>query len=174
MTDTVETFRSSLTGTATLHETTPEATAETIDEALKEPAVGVALPVEGTSLPETVETEFSPAELSAARTGVTPAHHAIADYGTVTLASDPEGGELVSLYPPRHVAVVATSDLHADMAATYDRFAWELTGGGEPGTDSQVLATGPSATADMGTLVEGVHGPHEVHVVLVADEEGSE
>jgi L-lactate dehydrogenase complex protein LldG len=174
MTDAVDSFRSSLTGTATLHETTPGETAETIEDALEEPAVGVPVHIEGVSLPETVETEFSPSELSAARTGVTTARHAIADYGTVTLASNPEGGELVSLYPPRHVAVVAASDLHANMTTAHDRFARELTGGGESGTDSQVLATGPSATADMGTLVEGVHGPHEVHVVLVADEEGSE
>ena len=32
-----------------------------------------------------------------------------------------------------------------------------------------ILATGPSATADMGALVKGAHGPMEVHVLLVED-----
>jgi L-lactate dehydrogenase complex protein LldG len=32
---------------------------------------------------------------------------------------------------------------------------------------SAVLATGPSATADMGALVQGAHGPKEVHVVVI-------
>jgi L-lactate dehydrogenase complex protein LldG len=30
-----------------------------------------------------------------------------------------------------------------------------------------VLATGPSATADMGELVLGAHGPESVHVVIL-------
>jgi L-lactate dehydrogenase complex protein LldG len=32
---------------------------------------------------------------------------------------------------------------------------------------SAVVATGPSATADMGALVRGAHGPKEVHVVIL-------
>jgi len=31
------------------------------------------------------------------------------------------------------------------------------------------LATGPSATADMGALVRGAHGPERVHVLLIDD-----
>jgi len=32
------------------------------------------------------------------------------------------------------------------------------------------MATGPSATGDMGALVQGVHGPSEVHVIVVESE----
>jgi L-lactate dehydrogenase complex protein LldG len=32
-----------------------------------------------------------------------------------------------------------------------------------------VFATGPSATADMGELVYGAHGPREVAVLLVEE-----
>jgi L-lactate dehydrogenase complex protein LldG len=32
--------------------------------------------------------------------------------------------------------------------------------------DSFILATGPSATADMGALVQGAHGPKEVEVII--------
>ncbi|MFB6268738.1 MAG: lactate utilization protein C, partial [Halobacterium sp.] len=32
-----------------------------------------------------------------------------------------------------------------------------------------VLATGASATADMGEIVTGVHGPQSVHAVVITD-----
>ena len=30
-----------------------------------------------------------------------------------------------------------------------------------------VFITGPSATADMGPLVRGVHGPHKLHILVL-------
>jgi len=30
-----------------------------------------------------------------------------------------------------------------------------------------VFITGPSATADMGPLVRGVHGPHRLHIIIL-------
>jgi len=183
----IEMFRSSLQGSATLHETAADGATETLSAVVEPLAVGTPLPFEGVSLPDTVETDFSPADLERAETGVTPARHAIATYGTVTLAADPAGTELVSLYPPRHVAVLAASAVVPDMAAAYERLDADIGGGeaetdsetngpdadrpgaSDRGVDTQVLATGPSATADMGTLVEGVHGPHEVHIVLLED-----
>ena len=30
-----------------------------------------------------------------------------------------------------------------------------------------VFVTGPSATADMGPLVRGVHGPHKLHIIVL-------
>ena len=32
---------------------------------------------------------------------------------------------------------------------------------------SFVFITGPSATADMGPLVRGVHGPHRLHIIVL-------
>jgi L-lactate dehydrogenase complex protein LldG len=96
---------------------------------------------------------------------VTPAAFAVAEYGSLAIRSRPDGDEPVSLYPERHVAVVAASDVLPDMDAAFERLAASF-GRGE---DSVVFATGPSATGDMGALVEGVHGPREVHVVVVED-----
>ncbi|MFB6141852.1 MAG: LUD domain-containing protein [Halorientalis sp.] len=148
-----------------VHPTDAASLAETLADAVEEPAVGTPLPFEGVSLPDAVETDFSPASLEAAATGVTPAGLGIADYGTVTLASDAAGTELASLYVPRHVAVLAASDVVATMADAYERLDDEFA----EGRTTQVLATGPSATADMGTLVQGVHGPDETHVVVLED-----
>ena len=162
----VDPFREAVAGTATVHETTVEEFAETLESAIEPPAVGTPLPFEGVSLAETaVETDFSPGELQWAATGVTPARIGIGEYGTVTLPSDDAGTELVSLYTPRHVAVLPASGIEPDMKAAYERLSSEFA----EGAQTQVLATGPSATADMGTLIQGVHGPHEVHILVLED-----
>lgn len=162
----VELFRESVAGTATVHETPVEEFAETLYSAIETPAVGTPLPFEGVSLADTpVETDFSPSDLQWAETGVTPARIGIGEYGTVTLPSDDAGTELVSLYAPHHVAVLPASGIESDMKAAYERLSEDF----QDGTDSQVLATGPSATADMGTLIQGVHGPHEVHILVLED-----
>ncbi|QKY20207.1 LUD domain-containing protein [Halolamina sp. CBA1230] len=134
-------------------------------DAIEPPAVGTPLPFDGVSLPEGVTVPPTPGELEAATTGVTPAFGGIADYGTVVVESRPEGDELVSLYPERHVAVLRESDLVADVDEATAGLRERITA--ERG--SAVLATGASATADMGATVEGVHGPREVHVIVLTD-----
>lgn len=162
----VEEFTTSLGGDATVHETTAAEASARIEEAITEPAIATPLGIEGVSLSDTpVETDFSPVDLEAAATGVTPARIGISDYGTVTLPSDAAGTELASLYCRRHVAVVAASDVAPGMKHAYEEVSADFA----EGVDTQILATGPSATADMGTLVQGVHGPHEVHIVVVTD-----
>lgn len=138
---------------------------DAIASALEDPAVGVPLPFEGVSLPERVETRPTAGDLVDAKTGVTPARFAIAEYGTVAIESAPQGDEPVALYPERHVAVVAESDVVPDLGDGFDR----LEAAFAAGEDSIVFATGRSSTADMGGLVEGVHGPGEVHVIVLED-----
>lgn len=162
--DHLSAFESSLRGSATVERVSAGGFAFVLDDHVEPPAVGAELPFEGISLEGTrVRTEFSPSDLRAANTGVTPAGMGIADYGTVTVESRSAGDELVSLYPERHVAVVRESDVVPDMAAAFDRLAGEF----EAGDDAQVLASGPSSTADLGALVEGVHGPKDVRVLVL-------
>jgi len=142
-------------------EATPGDATAAIGDLIEQPAVGAPLP--GVALPEAVDTEPTPAALRAARTGVTPADVAVAEYGALALPGTAEGAEPISLYPERHVAVVRERDVVPDLAAAFERLGPRLA----EGRESVVLATGPSATADMGALVTGVHGPAEVHVVVV-------
>lgn len=123
--------------------------------------VGVSFERDDLTLSDAVTTDPTPAELRAARTGVTPAAFAVADYGSVVLPSTPAGSELVSLFVDRHVAIVDDNDIVPDMERAFDRFGRDA--------GSAVIATGPSATADMGALVTGAHGPSEVRVVVVED-----
>ncbi|MFC7187115.1 LUD domain-containing protein [Halorubrum yunnanense] len=138
--------------------------AELIDEAAGDPAVGVAL--DAGSLPERVETDPTTAELRAAHTGVTDAELGVAAYGSVAIEADRAGTEPVSLFVDRHVVVLREADLVPDMP---DAFEW--LGPKARGESADVVfATGPSATADMGGLVHGAHGPKEVHVVLLRED----
>jgi L-lactate dehydrogenase complex protein LldG len=136
----------------------------TLADSIEPPAVGALLPFEGVSLPESVVTDPSPQILEAAATGVTAARFGVADYGSIAVEPTPSGEEAASLWPERHVAVLAASDLVADMRSGIERVSEIVEDGGDV-----VLATGPSATADMGELVVGAHGPRAVSVVVLED-----
>lgn len=166
-TDTISTFEQSLSGLAdSVHRTTGDAFPETLAELIETPAVGVSLPYEGVSLEDTaVELDPSPDAIRTAATGVTPVGMGIATYGTLTVRSRAAGDELVSLYADRHVAVVAASDVVSDMDTAFDRLADEF----DDGMTTQVFATGPSATGDLGGLIQGVHGPEGVDVIVLED-----
>jgi L-lactate dehydrogenase complex protein LldG len=166
MTGLVETFEASLDGLdVTSVRTTPDGLADALADAVVDPVVGSALPYEGLSLPDWIPIHPTARELRAARTGVTGVGGAIAEYGTLIVQSRPGGDEPVSLYPERHVAVLRATDLVAGVPEALEFLGGEFAAG----RDSAVFATGMSATADMGESVRGVHGPREVHVVIVED-----
>ncbi|MFB6106627.1 MAG: LUD domain-containing protein [Halobacteriaceae archaeon] len=152
----------------TTSRTDPEGFADAVADVVRPPAVGAEIPFDGVSLEDgPVTVDPTPTELREATTGVGHAACGVAAHGTLAVPSDSAGTEPVSLYPERHVAVVRSSDLVADMSAAT---AW-LSGEFDAGRTTYVFATGPSSTGDMGELVYGVHGPREVHVLVL--EEGS-
>lgn len=146
-----------------LVEATPDAFAGTLDDAVTEPAVGTPLPdpldYEGTA----VEPDPTVDAIESATTGVTPVSLGIAAYGSVVVSGSPAGEEPVSLFADHHVAVLARDDLVPDMPAAIGEIGDAI----RAGNDDNVIATGPSATADMGELVVGAHGPKQVTVLLV-------
>lgn len=140
----------------------PDEATSAIADRLEGPAVGAPLPWDDVALPETVQTDPTPAELDAAVTGVTGATLAVADYGSVFLPGTPDGAEPASLFADLHVVVLRERDIVPDMGQAFERLGDRLRDG-----ESGVLATGPSATADMGALVRGAHGPKDVHGVVL-------
>ncbi|WP_224449634.1 LutC/YkgG family protein [Haloprofundus salilacus] len=142
--------------------TSADALDDALGSATLDPVVGAPLPFENCSLPDWIPTDPTPADLKRAKTGVTAAELAIADYGSVVIRATPDPTEQVSLFCDRHVAVVRAEDVVPGMSEAFERLAeWTAAG------DSAIIATGPSATADMGALVKGAHGPKEVWVVVV-------
>lgn len=146
-------------------QTTSDQFESTLTPLLDMPTVGTPLPFENVSLPDAVETDPTVQELEAAETGITAAGYGIADYGSVIIQGGPDGEEPASLYADEHIAVIAGSDVLPDMDATFDRLAEDI----RSDAGQAIIATGPSATADMGSLVKGAHGPMDVTVVLLED-----
>ncbi|HTQ54704.1 MAG TPA: lactate utilization protein [Bryobacteraceae bacterium] len=104
------------------------------------------------------------AQCAAADVGITSADYALADTGSLAMLSSPAEARLVSLLPPVHIAVVPASRILSGL----DELFTVLPHPAEQ-TSSMVLITGPSRTADIEQiLVRGVHGPGEIHVVVVA------
>ncbi|RLM53285.1 hypothetical protein DVK02_13915 [Halobellus sp. Atlit-31R] len=134
-----------------------------LEDVCTDPTVGVPLPDDGAALPSWVNTDPTPADLREAATGVTAAGIGIADYGSIVLQGTPDGVEPVSLFADRHVAVLRRSDVVSGMPEAFEWLGEEF----RTGHSSAVVATGPSATADMGALVKGAHGPKDVHVVIL-------
>jgi L-lactate dehydrogenase complex protein LldG len=141
----------------------PDGVAATVAEILEPPAVGMPLPWDDVTLPEDVETEPTPADLREATTGVTAASLAIAEYGSIVLDADENGSDSISLFNDLHVAVLHEDDIVSDMATAFEHFGERM----RETRGSAVIATGPSATADMGELVQGAHGPERVEVLVV-------
>jgi L-lactate dehydrogenase complex protein LldG len=100
--------------------------------------------------------------LATADVGLTEAFACIASTGSVCVASDGEAA-YISLLPRMHIAVARKSDI---VARPSDLLRPDVLGG-KGLARSFVYVTGPSATADMGPLVRGVHGPHKLHIILV-------
>lgn len=101
--------------------------------------------------------------------GVSGVDFLLAETGSMVLMSRPEQPRSLSLLPPIHVAVAERRQILPDL---FDLFA----GGGvrpEEAPACVTIITGPSKTGDIELrLVSGVHGPGEVHVVLI-DPQGS-
>jgi L-lactate dehydrogenase complex protein LldG len=98
--------------------------------------------------------------------GLTGADYAIAETGSVVLAAGQGVSRIVSLVPPVHVAVVERGSVVPSLDELFTLLRRDY---GEQDWASYVnIISGPSRSADIEyTLVTGVHGPGEVHLVLL-------
>lgn len=137
--------------------------ADELERRLEYPAVGSSLGIPGESLPAAVDDEPTIEELKRASSGVTPALFGVASQGSIVVTPNAQFDGPVSLYPPKHIAVLEVSNIVPDVGTALDR----LTERFAAGEDDAVFITGPSSTGDMGESVVGVHGPAELEVLLV-------
>jgi L-lactate dehydrogenase complex protein LldG len=130
------------------------------------------LPISGSVWPQLAHLDWKGAGLAleprGARdsdpVGVTGAFTAIAETGTLVLASGPDTPATASLLPETHIAILPAARIVAHMED-----AWALAR-----TEFRLLprainfVSGPSRTGDIDqTIVLGAHGPYRVHIVLV-------
>ena len=91
---------------------------------------------------------------------ISQAAYALADTGSVVLLSSDEP-RARSLLPWAHVTLVRAESIVAGLEELFERLGRDLP-------SSVAIVTGPSRSADIEQkLVVGVHGPGEVHVVLL-------
>ncbi len=103
--------------------------------------------------------------LFSADLGISGVDYLIAETGTVVLMAQPSEPRSLSLLPPVHIAVAEHSQLLPDLFDLFEPALWKS----RQGLPSYLgLITGPSKTGDIELrLVTGVHGPREIHVVLI-------
>ena len=112
----------------------------------------------------------SRAELKAAEfssdVGITGVEWAVAETGTIVLHARNRAPRLVSVAPERHIALV---ELGQVLPSLEDLFLIERLEHMSGRLSTSVnLVSGPSKTGDIGgKIVEGIHGPLEVHMILI-------
>ena len=95
--------------------------------------------------------------------GVTGADAGFSETGTIVLATGPGRPRMASLLVPTHIATLRVDRL-VDSVSTLLVTRRDLVDAGS----NFVCITGPSRTADIEhTLSRGVHGPGDVHVILL-------
>lgn len=132
----------------------------TANQRLKDDGFELVVP----ELPASGRRREAAAGFDQAQVGITGAHAAFADTGTLVLSCSSRRSLLPSLLPEVHIAVLRSKDIYESFEA------WLAAGGIGYISNSSNLAfiTGPSRTADIEmTLTVGVHGPGQLIVFLV-------
>lgn len=105
-----------------------------------------------------------------AQVGITGVDWALAETGSLVVTSQTEGSQLASLAPPVHVALYRRSQLVASLDDVLERLPLGQNPEDAAAGRSVVFVTGVSRTADIEQiLIRGVHGPRELHAILVED-----
>ena len=104
--------------------------------------------------------------------GITPVFSAIAETGTLMMASGADTPTTLNFLPDNHVVIVRKSEIvgtyEEGWAKMRERAPRDGDGNFMPRTVN--LVTGPSRSGDIDkTLFMGAHGPRRLHIVVVDD-----
>ncbi|MGA2664989.1 MAG: lactate utilization protein [Nitrososphaerales archaeon] len=115
--------------------------------------------------------ELGPSEavetIAKADVGISWARHAVAREGALVEVAFDDSVKLVSALPRVSVFLASERDLLPDLASAVAQVAQIIRSSGEKKPVVSFIS-GPSKTADIELrLLYGVHGPHELHVILL-------
>jgi L-lactate dehydrogenase complex protein LldG len=106
--------------------------------------------------------------LEAIGVGITGADAAIAESGSMLLLSDAERGRLASLLPPMHIALLPMERIVRTLPDAFALLRDQFGDGMFRDRSNLTIISGPSRSADIElSLTLGVHGPKEVHVIVI-------
>lgn len=98
--------------------------------------------------------------------GITGGDYVIAETGTLVIHPKKGVSRLTSLAPPVHIAVIKRGQILPSLDELFLLEHVDLNSGERHAAMN--LISGPSRTGDIeATIVHGIHGPVETHVVLV-------
>ncbi len=102
--------------------------------------------------------------------GLTAVDYALAETGTLVLIARKGQARCISLLPPVHIALLKAEQVISDLNDLFPLLRRDSEAEGGNLSSAVTFITGPSRTADIElTLVVGVHGPQQLHVILVGD-----
>ena len=101
--------------------------------------------------------------LATAGVGITDAFAGVARTGSVCISVTPGLDSYISLLPRKHIVILESKNIVARPRDVFENYI--LTSTSE--ATGWIFISGPSATADMGELVRGVHGPDKLHIILL-------
>jgi L-lactate dehydrogenase complex protein LldG len=101
--------------------------------------------------------------------GITRCEYLIARFGSVMVSSGLNTGRRMFVFPEVHIVIASASQVVEDLkdafAGIRNKYQHEIP-------SQMTVITGPSRTADIEkTLVMGAHGPRELFVFMIDDQE---
>ncbi len=101
--------------------------------------------------------------LASVDAGIVEADYGIASSGTLVMVADAARPRSLSLLPPINIVMLRAARILPDLAAVL-----RIVGPQAASAHPIVMITGPSRTADIEKrIVIGVHGPSQLHIVIV-------
>jgi L-lactate dehydrogenase complex protein LldG len=96
---------------------------------------------------------------------------AIAESGTIVVVTGPGRGRLASLVAPIHIAILPAARIVRTLPDAFELLYAQFGPNVVHERSNITLITGPSRSGDIEqTLTIGVHGPKEIHVLIVGSE----
>ena len=102
-------------------------------------------------------------ELASIEIGITGAFAGVARTGSVCIAVNAGLNSYISLLPRNHIVILESKCIVPRPRDVFEQYILKKNAN-ETGW---IFISGPSATADMGELVRGVHGPDKLHIILL-------
>ncbi len=113
--------------------------------------------------------QSDPEHFNSQKAGITRCEYLIARFGSVMVSSGLDSGRRMFVFPEVHIVVAAASQIVENLK---DAFVGMRNKYQNEFPSQMTVITGPSRTADIEkTLVMGAHGPRELFVFMVDDQE---
>lgn len=117
---------------------------------------------------DSISPIFSPSkdEIASIPMCITDSQLGVAETGSIISSVEDDYSAYFSMLCKKHIVLLHASNIYNRPRDLFEAGISDLEK-----NKSFSFITGPSATADMGSLVRGVHGPEYLHIIVIDDYE---